>query len=306
MIRCYRKTIKGLGVEEIDCPVTGSWIRAINPSLDELKELGKISKIPLDDLENSMDKNELPRIETINHSIFTIIRVPTRDQNANIGTEPLTIIITDSLIITIGLTITPFLDNILLDRDSFTTQKQKFLIKIFQKVSDEYHLHIKNINKSIQKKKVILSKLNNKDITDLVEAEETLNGFSSDLVLIINVFEKFIGGKHVAIFQNDKELIEDILVDTKQTLNFCETNLKIVNSLREAYSTILTNNLNSVIKFLTAITIVLTLPTIISSLYGMNINLPFQNHPLAFLIVFTITVVACILSSILFIKKRWM
>ena len=139
----------------------------------------------------------------------------------------------------------------------------------------------------------------------LVAHESTLNDFLNALVPTNAFFQTLMAGKVLELYERDKDFMEDIFLSNNQIIERCKSNLKNIINTRGAYSTIMTNNLNRVIHLLTAITIVFTVPTIISSMYGMNITLPFSDSPIAFPAILGITFITMIVVIFVFIKKRW-
>ncbi|MCK4967932.1 MAG: magnesium transporter CorA family protein, partial [Candidatus Aenigmarchaeota archaeon] len=158
---------------------------------------------------------------------------------------------------------------------------------------------------SIYTKKVNLSKLTNKDIINFVGLEKILNKFITSLIPTISIFEKILSGKYVKIYKDDQELTEDLIIDSQQCLNMCRGSIKNVTNIRQAYSTILTNDLNRVMKFLTSLTIIIGVPTIIASLYGMNVKLPLQGNVFAFVYICLFTLIACLVLAFIFYFKKW-
>ena len=115
-----------------------------------------------------------------------------------------------------------------------------------------------------------------------------------------------LSGKHFKLYEEDKDLIEDLLLSNTQLIELSQNNLRTIVNIREGYSTIMTNNLNRIIKLFTSLTVILTIPTMIASIYGMNINLPLANNPLAFIIIMTSIIIISIILLIIFIKNDWL
>jgi len=306
MIKIFKKTIKDSSFSEVNKAGVGSWINIVNPSKEELENASTEYKMPLDLLEDAIDKDELPRIERENGSIFVYIRIPV-EVNNEISTTPLTIAITPEYIITIcpykNEIISRFLDG---QVNVYTTQKANFLINIFLQTIILYNRYIKTISKKVRSQKVNLRELKNYDIINLVENEEQLNNFASSLSPNINVFEKILSNKYIKLYERDQDLIEDLLVDAKQVLDLSQTNIRTITNVREAYSTILSNNINKILKFLASITIILTIPTMIASIYGMNVPLPYSDNPFAFTYIITFLFIIGFITTIIFYWRRWL
>jgi magnesium transporter len=139
----------------------------------------------------------------------------------------------------------------------------------------------------------------------LVELESTLNEYINALMSSTSAIKKILSGNHLKLYDEDKDIIEDIQLEKQQQLETAKTNLKTIQNIRNAYTAIITNNLNSVIKLLTSLTIILTIPTIMSSMYGMNVKLPFSDHEYAFSAISIIAILIMAFVTFIFIKKDW-
>lgn len=305
MIDIYKKTLKDSRLKKIKTFEKGSWISVINPDIEEIKRLEKELKLDLTIIEDALDENELSRVEKKDEIFYMIIRFPTQSDVDTI-TLPLLIVITKDNIVTLSKEKNCTINNLVKKFPHFsTTHKTNFLLKIITEVFDSYDKYLNRILKDIKIKKIKIDNLNNKDILFLVQEEETLNDFESSIVPIISNLERMLSGRYIRIYNKDKNEIEDLFMDSNQTLEISRVAIKSIKNIREAYSTILTNDLNRVIKILTVVTIVLTIPTIISSIYGMNVSLPFDHSPFAFLYVIALIIFMSVAFLWLLIKRRW-
>ncbi|MBU1164391.1 magnesium transporter CorA family protein [Patescibacteria group bacterium] len=306
MIKIYKKTVKEAELTEVNDFILGSWVRVVDPTQEEVQLLADKTGIALDILEDAVDEAELPRIEYDQGNLVAIIRVPVSNGDG-VTSIPLTIIITNRYIVTISIKsneiIKLFLENKI---ECFTTQKSKFLLKILDQTNRSYDKLIKGISKNISRQKYKLDSLKNKDIFNLVQQEEVLNNFISSLVPNSNVFDRILKGKYLKLYEQDEELVEDLLIDVRQVIDLCNTNIKTIKNVREAYQTILSNNLNKLLKFLTSITIILTLPTIIASIYGMNVELPGGGSHFAFYYIAGFTIIVMAAAYAIFNWKKWL
>lgn len=144
------------------------------------------------------------------------------------------------------------------------------------------------------------------DITTLTKNEENLNQYLSSLMPIRNVLEGITSGKFIHLQEKEKELMEDLLNSVKQSEELCSIVLKSIRSLRDSYQIIFANNLHKTIKLLTALTIILNIPTMIASIYGMNVNLPLAKSSSAFALVMSVTVIMSIIAFWIFRRKKWL
>ncbi len=305
MIEIYKRTVKDEDLIKISEIEKGSWVSAVDPTESEVALISKKLGLEEDILKDGLDENELPYIIREENIVYAIIRVP-YNNTIGVTTIPLLIAITNENVLTLCKKRDEVTEAFLQKKHFYTTQKTQFLLKTLLENVYKYETYLKRISKDVKSKKIKLEKLGNKDILNLVHFEETLNDFESSFSPILNILQRIVTGKYVSLYERDKDIIDDLVIDSKETLELTEVTLKTISNIREAYSTILSNNLNRIIKFFTAATILLTIPTVVSSIYGMNINLPLSDSPLAFTYIISITLAICALLLILFMKKRWM
>ena len=305
MLEILKKTVKDSDFKKLDSLEVGSWIAAVDPTPEELAYLTDTLGLDKKNITDALDEYELPRIEKDENAIYVLIKVPVENKET-VATIPIGIVLTDRYILTIIKKENRVINNIREKKQKiFTTQKINLMTHLFLFASDAYEHDLKNISKEISLRKAKITDLSNKDIVNLIKSEEVLNEFISSFHPMVNIFEKLLGGKYIPLYQQDKDLIEDLLVNSRQTLDLSQSNVKTVINIREAYSTVLSNNLNKIIKVLTFFTIFLAIPTTIASIYGMNIPLPMQDHPQVFNYVATGALLIMSLLFFVFLKKRW-
>ncbi len=307
MIKIYKKSLKDDSLKEVKEIEKGSWINVINPTNDETLDLSKKLNLDHTILEDSLDENEISRVEKQDNIFYMIMRFPVTFDAVSAPTVPLLVVITEDNIITLCKSENEIINEFLkIKTPIHTTHKTHFLLKIIHEVFSDYDVYLNRIAKGIKLKKIRIDDLGNKDIIFLVQAEETLNDFASSLLPIINTLEKILSGRYIPMYENDKGTIEDLVMDSKQTLEFTYSSLRSIKNIREAYSAILANDLNKVIKLLTSFTIILTVPMIVSSIYGMNVALPFFHSQYAFVYILGIITIAMFLLVRLFVKRKWL
>ena len=307
MIKIYRKKLNDLRLKKVNKIENGSWILATNPNREEIKSLAKSLNLDLTILEDGLDENEISRIEKDKAgNFYMIMRFPIEDDNNDIITMPILVVITQDNIITLCKTKNKIIDNFLTRSSDFcTTHKTNFLLKIILEIFGSYDLYLSRILKDIKSKKIKIGNLENKDILFLVQEEETLNNFVSSLFPAINILEKILSGRYITIYEKDKDIMEDLVMDSNQTMELSKAGSRSIKNIREAYSAILTNELNKIMKILTFVTIFLTIPTIVSSIFGMNVTLPLENNPFSFLFVIIIIILLSTLFFAVIKGKRW-
>jgi len=305
MIKIYHKSIKEQALQEIPDVRLGSWVHASNPTEDDLIKLSETLHLELGHLKDALDPHEVPRLEIENEALYIFSRFPL-SKEGQIMTAPLLIVMGEESFVTITNETIPSFDRFIEKTDINTTQKTKLLIQIFSHVISLYNNFVASIGKQVRSTSINIEQITNRDIIQLVNFETVLNDFLGSLVPTSAILKNLLSGKHLKLFEEDKDLIEDLGLSSEQLMELSRSNLKNIVNIREAYSTIVTNNLNRVIKMLTSLTIVLTVPMIISSLYGMNVHLPYAASPFAFwgILGLTSAVSASILTVL--IKNRWL
>jgi len=306
MLDIYKKTIRSDKLESVNEAGKGSWVLAIEPSSDEIDFLVNNLKLERGHIMDALDPHETPRLEIEKSGLYIYLRFPFLEDD-EIHTMPVLFVLTDDIVVSITKDNKGLFDDFLGEKVEFyTTQKTKFLLYLFLKISILYRGYLNTINKKIRGREDRLAHIGDKEITDFVRWERVLNDFLTALVPSIRIYETLLSRQYLQYFREDQDLVEDLTLSNTETVDICKTSIKMIVNLREAYSTLMTNNLNRAIKFLTAITIILTLPTMIASIYGMNIPLPLQHNLGAFPIIMGITVLVVAVAFWIFYKRDWL
>ncbi len=302
MLEIFYKKLNEKKFSKIEEIVKGSWINLTNPTPEELGQVSMSLNLDLTIVNDALDPYEMPRIEIEDDIKYVFARFPLR-KNENIETEPVLIIITQDNFITISKHEIPVIHYF--EQAHFnTTQKTKLFVHFLHSINEEFNKYIHLISKQIRTASSNLEKIQNTDISKFVEYERTLNDFLYALVPANLVFEKILYGKILRLYEQDEDLIQDLSLSNTQLIEISKSNLRYLVNIREAYSTILTNNLNKTMKMLTSVTVLLTVPTIIYSFFGMNVDLPFQHHPLATVMIIGLTFVIMLTLITLFIRGK--
>lgn len=306
MVRIFHKTIKNKKVRELKTIKVNSWVHAVNPKLEEIEEIAKKCNLKKDLLRDALDPYEVPRVETDGETTYVFTRAP-HESEEQITTCPILIAVSKQHIVTISRAKFPFLEQFASGKMDFsTTQKIKFFIQIFSEMNHEYNLFLTEISKRVRSVRVRLKKISHKDIIQFVDFESIINDFLSALVPTNSILHNLLSGRHLQLYEKDKELIEDLFLSNKQLMEISTSTLKTIVNIRDAYSTIMTQDTNRVIKLLTSLTIILTVPTIVASVYGMNVGLPYADSPYAFLGIIAGNILFMYLMALIFIRKNWL
>lgn len=288
-------------------PVIGSWVQAVSPDEQELETLATHYHLEIGHLKDALDPLEVPRLEIEGSVIYLFTRVPFREGASS--TLPYLIIHSEEHLVTVSAKPIAFLQSWTeQSKNLYTTQKTKLILQILSHINHAYINQMNAISKQIRSIGAQLAgaDIKNRDIVQLVSLENVLQDFISSLVPMNAILGQLLAGKHMKFFEEDKDLIEDLVHSTGQLIELARSSIKTIVSLREASSTIMTNNLNRIIKLLTSLTVILMIPNLVTGLYGMNVALPYADSPLAFVGIASLIVGMILFLFILFAKNRWL
>lgn len=287
-----------------------SWIDLVSPSMEEIKEISVATKTDEDLLTKLMDDEELPRIEVGDNATLIVIDTPYITDvkyKHRYNTEPIGIIINnDGYFITISSKKQMILDDFKEGKvkDFDVRKRTKFIIQILLKVAATYQRELVAINTYINsKEKTLYKSTNNKELIELLNVEKTLVYFTTSLKANDVVLEKLSKGNILKLYEDDGSLMFDAIIENKQAIEMSNIYREILTSMTDTYATIISNNLNDIMKFLAGITIVFSIPTMVASFIGMNVplgNIGSSSYSFILIIIFSF-----VLSLIIaFILKR--
>jgi magnesium transporter len=303
MVTYYYKNMRSEHVRELDQYHPGSWVCATDPSQDELD--GLISQFNLDPghMQDAIDLDEMPRLEQEGDLTYIFVRYAYTNEDMELSTAPLLFIIGPSTFITVSPKVLPRLQRFLTGKVEFTTtHRTKLALQILDQIVDQYEVFINNISRQIKviRERLRVHAVGNQDFIDFVLIEDELNEFLSALMPTTAILRRLMLGRHIPLFTEDQDIVEDLLLNNEQSIEGCQSNIKSIINIRGAYSTIASNNLNRTMKILTSATVLIALPNLFFSMYGMNIALPFQhanNAVVGLMIVILLTTIAIFLLA---------
>ncbi len=309
MIKIYDTDVETNKTVEIDEIKKGCWINLVSPTDAEIKKVCKSVQIEDDFIRYSLDYEEKARIdiEDEDNTILFIIDVPILDKENNETihtTLPLGIIVVrDDYFITVSLKQTRVISD--LKQDSIVTyKKSRSILQIFYKNSELFLRELKKINKEKEvAEKELNTSMRNKELLKMLNIEKSLVYFTTSLKSNELVMEKTMKGRIIKLYEEDEDILEDAIIENKQAIEMAKTYSDILSGTMDTYASIISNNLNIVMKFLTLVTIVLAIPTLLFSMWGMNVELPFQHNPYGFLWILGITIVITLIVIWWFKKK---
>ncbi len=305
MLQLY-KTVED-EFQKLDEISEGCWIALTKPTHEEIYRVSEETGIDVDDLRAPLDDEERSRIETEDDYVVVLVDIPSVDEKDRYVTIPLGIYMTKKMIVTVCLEETPVLKAFMNNRvkEFFTFKRTRFVFQILYRNATSYLRYLRIIDRRSEQ---IEEKLNvsqkNKELMELLQLEKSLVYFTTSLRSNEIVLEKLLRTEKVKKYPEDEDLLEDVIVENKQAIEMANIYSGILSETRDAFASVISNNLNVVMKFLSTVTIVLSIPTMIASFFGMNfINIPLGQNPLGF---FIITACAIVLTAVvvMFFKKK--
>jgi magnesium transporter len=309
MITIYRSMQNGL--ETTEGYESGAWVHVVNPTPQEIEALVARFTIPPDFLTDPLDVDERARVEREEGNTLILLRTPRREADeADIPftTLPVGIILTQGLIITVSLVEADVVHEILTGRvrNLSTENRTRFVLTLFVRTSLLFLRYLKDINRmtgSIEKD--LHKALKNIQLIRLLNMEKSLVFFITSLRSNALMLEKFNTSGCMRMDEDDRDIFEEVVIENKQAIEMANIYTSILSGTMDAYASIISNNLNVVIKLLTTVTIILMIPTLVASIYGMNVELPFQHNPVAFLIIVAISALLSAIGIGIFWRKQF-
>lgn len=311
MIRYYRTDDRK--IHEEDILTAGVWIDMVNPTVSEGEEIARELNIDIHDLLAALDEEESSRVELEDGYTLILVDIPTteiRHDKEAYTTIPLGIILTQDMIITVCTEETSILQAFINGRvKEFSTKKKlRFVYQILFRVASLYQSNLRIIDK---KRTEIEERIDNntedEDLIDLHALESTLVYFATSLRANSVVLDRLTRYKRLEQYPDDKDLLDDVIVENQQAIEMTSIYRDIINGTRELMSSVLDNRLNNVMKTLTVITLIMGIPTLVSGLYGMNVAsnwVPLATVPYGFGIICLLILVVCILTLCILRKKK--
>ncbi|MDI9633366.1 MAG: magnesium transporter CorA family protein [Methanolinea sp.] len=304
----YRETQGRL--EEIGTHEEGTWINLVNPTPAEIEETVSWFQIPPDFLTDPLDVDERARVEREEGSILIVLRTPHREPpGADIPytTLPLGIILTHNVTITVCLTEVDLIAEFLEGKvRNFSPAKQgRFVLLLFYRNTLLYMRYLRDINRmTAQVERALYRALKNEELIHLLNLEKSLVYFVTSLRSNALMLEKFNAIACIRMSEEDRDLFEDMVIENKQALEMANIYSSILSDMMDAFASVISNNLNVIMKLLTTVTIILMIPTLVASVYGMNVELPFQHTPYAFLFTMVVSFILSAIGIVIFWRKE--
>ena len=289
----------------------GVWVNVVNPFPLEIEEVYALG-IPLDFITYSLDQYERPRTEKEGGATLLLLRVPFyqgETEDMPYTTIPLGIILCFDNIITICAQEIPLLKKQIERSDQFfnTNKRYRFILQILLAIANQYLEAVRVINQKVDQIEDELHKsIKNKEVFELLKFQKSLELLSTALKSNELVFERVHRSRFFENYPEDVDLLEDVITENQQAIEMTNIAGNLLSQMMDAFASIISNNQNQVIKVLTSVTIILNLPTLISSFFGMNLALPLQGNNLGYVIIAALSLTIIGLASLLFKRMDWL
>jgi magnesium transporter len=300
-----------IGLERLQEPTNGCWINIIDPSEEEINQI-LASGVPQDYIAYSLDIDERARTEKEIDATLIVVRIPHfqgKTSDVPYTTIPLGIILTEDCLITICK-----IDNAIIQELSSgqvkkltTLKRNRFVLHLLLLIATKYLGYLREITKAVDALEDQLERsMRNKEMLELLKYEKSLTYFATGLKSNELMMERLQRSQLFLMYPEDEELLEDVLTENQQAIEITNITSNILNSMMDAFASIISNNLNTVMKFLASITIVLSIPTMIASFYGMNLNLPLENSAFAFAVILAFSLGISVTVALVFVRHDWL
>ncbi|WP_352416658.1 magnesium transporter CorA family protein [Oscillibacter ruminantium] len=300
-------------LREISAPQSGCWISMVAPDEQELRQLSDRYDLDMDTLLAALDTDERSRIEMDENYTMILVNIPTSEEQSKrvlYNTIPLAILMAQDVLITVCSKETPVIQAFAQGKvPNFHTQmKSRFILQFLYQIATQYLQYLRTVDKRSEAVEAQLHKsTQNRELVELLNLEKSLVYFTTSLRSNEAVLEKLLRTELIKKYPEDAELLEDVIIENKQAIEMANIYSGILSGMMDAFASVISNNLNIVMKVLSIITIVMAIPTMIFSAYGMNVNMagmPFAESPWGFPIIIGMAVVLSVVATLIFSKWK--
>lgn len=300
-------------IKTLSAPEAGCWIHMTNPSVTEIRQIAEHYALDPDTVRAALDTDERSRIENDTDYTMILVNIPTVEEKSDrelYSTIPLAIIMTNDAVITVCSEDTQILKAFAAGKikNFYTHMKSRFILQILYRIASVYLQYLRLIDRKSEEVENKLHKsTQNRELIELLKLEKSLVYFTTALRSNEMVLEKLLRNELIKKYPEDSDLLEDAIVENKQAIEMANIHSGILSGMMDAFASVISNNLNIVMKVLAIITIVLSIPTMIFSAYGMNVNIagmPFADSPFGFLIIVALSVVLSVIVTLIFVKLK--
>lgn len=298
-------------VNKLDQFEKGCWIHLTNPSEHEKQQLVSELDVDVEFLQDALDDDEIGRIDKDENRVMLFVDIPisAKDgQKETYTTVTLGILVMEDYFLTVCQQDTAVMNEFIQGKvkNFHTHMRTRFLLQILSHTSLYFLQYLKRINKQMESlENSLRQSMKNKELLSVLELQKSLVYFSTALDTNNLVMERLLSGSFLKMYEDDQELLAEVMIEIRQAIKTTEIYTAILGNVMNGFGSIISNNVNHVVKLLTAITIIVTLPMVLGTFYGMNVALPMQDNPQAFTIIMIMSVTITIVTAILFWRKKY-
>ena len=295
---------------EIDSPEKGCSISMVHPDEEEVQRIAQQTGADFDMLKAPLDPEERARIDAEDNTSLILVDIPTIEMEGKdfvYSNIPLGILTTENHLITVCLKDSHIMRDFAQNhvKGFFTYKKTRFILQILYRNASRYLQYLRQIDKKTNAIESELQRtLRNQELMQLMRLEKSLVFFATSLKSNEIVLEKLLRSDLIRRFPDDEDLLEDVIIENKQAIEMCAIYRDILSSTMDAFSSVISNNVNDIMKVLTSLTLVLSIPTLIASIWGMNVKVPFEGDSVGFWILLGASLLASIISIVILSKRR--
>ncbi|MFC4453099.1 magnesium transporter CorA family protein [Deinococcus sonorensis] len=305
----YYRSIGGK-LQTVDHFVDGCWIDVQRPSAEELAVVSRETGLELDYLSYPLDPDERSRFEREDGQLLIIMQTSYRLPDASdipYDTVPLGILHTDHCLVTVCAMENPVVRDLVggLIRTVHTAKKNRLTLQLFLRNAQRFLIDVRHINKQVDRTEDRLeSSTRNKELLELLKLEKSLVYFMTALKANELMMERVKRDRIFEMYEEDADLLDDVLIENLQAIEMVGIASNILTSMSGTFASVISNNVNQVVKLLTVTTILVAIPTLITGVFGMNVPIPFQTHPYMFPVVIGLMVAVSGILAYVFYRLR--
>ena len=311
MLMIFKSDFQGK-LQETEDITPGSWIHLISPTEEEIQVIASKLELPMEYLKDPLDEEERSRIEKDDGKILIIVNSPYisyDDKGISIyDTIPIGMIIAKNCFVTICSKDIPLFHAFSTGKVKgfFTYKRTRFAFQVLYSIATSFLKYLKQISKKTDAiERELHQSMKNKELLSLLNFEKSLVYFTTSLKSNNIVMQKMLKSNYLKMYEDDQDLLEDVIIENQQAIEMAETHSSILSGMMDAFASIISNNVNIVMKFLTSFTIILSLPTMVASFYGMNVPIPFQEHRYSFYIAISLAFILSSITAFIFWRKKF-
>ena len=304
----FFKTQEDGKIDRIDAFEKNCWVDLVNPTDDELEDACAMTGIPEEMLRAALDEEETARVERDEGALLCLLDTPTitdTDEGDTYETIPLALVRNDVCIVTVSLRGNAVLGDFISNRTIVDTAKPvSFILNFMMGNAKRFLSNLRQLDKkSLRLQAELHRSMKNQELIQLLGIENSLVYFSTSLSSNLNVYNKLERLPSITGNEDYKDLFDDVVIETRQAMEMCNIYRDILSGTMDAYASVISNNLNVVMKLLAVITLVISVPTLIASLWGMNVPVPFAELAWGFWLLIGISIVVTAVVSFFIIRS---